>query len=490
MHKVALALGKLCKAVVSEPDRWWQVVFNVQRVCKRGVFRMPPISGHPHADILTASDETERNEIAEKKMRSLTEEEQKQLRALQLEYQYAVANQENVPERVPPYGWLMLLSMNSYAERRNYLLYLQVREQNEREKRAPRGLVQPASRASKKSESERPEKSLLESNSSGLLEYGHIYAFVRGPTFKMHFAHRQFVAMQFGLPLVFDFAYQTAMSPSDLQTMVKQLSRAYGFNRKLAYPFNFVCSHLPEGSAQTLVLEKLLQLSADSMPFELLNGSYLDKFDRKDVVYLSPHAETPMRRFERDKVYVLGAVSTRFGDDPVTLQKAKADGVRCECLPLDKYGLWTGARKSLSLDEMVRILAMVAESAQDASETATDDAWRTAFSTQLSRFRPSEARQVSVFAKEVGFTGKHYRQTALVTDRHVNENEVSSFPRGSRFTRRQSDELPFDASSAEQHVTRTIRLREISVFETLAQTGTFYSFNRRYEAMLKRLEES
>jgi hypothetical protein len=151
-----------------------------------------------------------------------------------------------------------------------------------------------------------------------------------------------------------------------------------------------------------------------------------------------------MHRFDSNCVYVLGAVTTRYGDDPMSLEKARADGVRVECLPLDRFGEWTASRKSLPLDRVLSVLATLAQLSSAAySDEQVDDAWRTAFS------------------------------------RHVPELLLARPPAG-------EPEQTWRGTGWR----RTLRVQEISVFESLVRSGTRFSYNSRYEALRRRLGEA
>lgn len=67
-------------------------------------------------------------------------------------------------------------------------------------------------------------------------------------------------------------------------------------------------------------------------------ASYIDLFDRKNLVYLSRDAEMTLDRFDPEKIYILGNIidddSGRF--EYSTVSQARLDGVACKRLPVER----------------------------------------------------------------------------------------------------------------------------------------------------------
>jgi hypothetical protein len=82
----------------------------------------------------------------------------------------------------------------------------------------------------------------------------------------------------------------------------------------------------------------------DNFIFET-NKSYLDLFPRKKLVYLSPDAKVPMRKFDPIKVYIIGNLVDKYTDQKckyATLNQASEEGIQCERFPFDlhvRYGI-------------------------------------------------------------------------------------------------------------------------------------------------------
>ena len=60
---------------------------------------------------------------------------------------------------------------------------------------------------------------------------------------------------------------------------------------------------------------------------DLIEGNYLDKYDKKQIVYLTADAEQEISEIEQDKVYVIGGLVDHNRIKRATLNKAQAEGV-------------------------------------------------------------------------------------------------------------------------------------------------------------------
>jgi ribonuclease P protein 1 len=92
-------------------------------------------------------------------------------------------------------------------------------------------------------------------------------------------------------------------------------------------------------------------------PINITEKSYLDIFPKEDIVYLTPHCREELREFDHDAVYIIGAMVDKGNNEPLSLAKAKREGLKMAKLPLDKYLMWgSGSSKSLTLNQMMCIL--------------------------------------------------------------------------------------------------------------------------------------
>lgn len=79
--------------------------------------------------------------------------------------------------------------------------------------------------------------------------------------------------------------------------------------------------------------------------------------NRERLVYLTPHTQTVMHSFDRDAVYVVGGIVDRSSSEPLSLAKAKRQGLKTARLPLEKYLTWgASSGKCLTLNAVLSIL--------------------------------------------------------------------------------------------------------------------------------------
>ena len=118
--------------------------------------------------------------------------------------------------------------------------------------------------------------------------------------------------------------------------------------------FVTLCNLAIDGQIQQEFARRANQNRAISC-FEMTESNYLDLFDRKQLIYLSPHSPYEMSEYDHNAVYIIGAIVdaskvTRSSSAhvervdclgvsgrPLSLAKAKRDHIRHQRLPLERY---------------------------------------------------------------------------------------------------------------------------------------------------------
>jgi len=77
---------------------------------------------------------------------------------------------------------------------------------------------------------------------------------------------------------------------------------------------------------------------------------------KEKIVYLTPHCREELDIFDHDTTYIIGGIVDKSNQEPLTLAKAKREGIRMAKLPLDRYLHWASSSKSLTLDQMIKIM--------------------------------------------------------------------------------------------------------------------------------------
>ncbi|XP_049858774.1 mitochondrial ribonuclease P protein 1 homolog [Schistocerca gregaria] len=278
---------------------------------------------------------------------------EKKLKILNLEIDVLRQEGAQVPENVNTEQWKELLSMPTRSKRLKYLKYLWKIEMKE------------LSRLKKKQMRQQERLKGLEhagQEETAHIQYGlgknTLFLRVYDTTINRFYNSRLLTAMMFGQKLVMDCSYDSQMVKREAQNCAKQLMMAFAENRLHDDPFDLHLCNINRESVTMQELHKFINpLYEDHFPLNLTENSYLDLFPKDKIVYLTPHCREELIHYDHEAVYVIGAVVDKSSLGPVSLAKAKREGVKMAKLPLDRYLTWgAGSGKSLTLNQMIQIL--------------------------------------------------------------------------------------------------------------------------------------
>lgn len=132
------------------------------------------------------------------------------------------------------------------------------------------------------------------------------------PTMNVLWKWNSLKAIMFGNKLVFDFSYENLMSQQELKSCSKQLLLSYSFNRLHNYPFHIhLCNVNMNGELIKKLYRHIPTLFDDDFPMTITTKSYLETFERDQLVYLSSDAPNVLEKVDSDKVYIIGAYVDR-----------------------------------------------------------------------------------------------------------------------------------------------------------------------------------
>jgi hypothetical protein len=174
-----------------------------------------------------------------------------------------------------------------------------------------------------------------------------------------HFNNLKLIkAMQFDQKLIIDCSYDDHMNPREASNAGKQLMLCFAENRMHDEPFDLTLCNFDFNSISAKTLHKFIPTIHDAdFPMNVYPESMTEKFDKKKLVYLTPHCNNDLVQFNPDDIYIIGAMVDRANNEPLSLAKAKKQGLRMARLPLDRYLNWgSGSGKSLTLNQMVTIM--------------------------------------------------------------------------------------------------------------------------------------
>ena len=176
-------------------------------------------------------------------------------------------------------------------------------------------------------------------------------------------------ALESSPTVIFDMDFEEQCTDSEKKSCVQQLMYCYGANRKADRPlqlaFNSVRGGTKAGLEKIMGFANWLGVTSDAR-------SYLEAFDKSQIVYLSADAPTVLETLDADKCYVIGGIVDHNRLKGATYDKALEQGVATARLPISEYctqGKSSGSRSVLTVNHVFSILLHYNES-QD---------WRTAF---------------------------------------------------------------------------------------------------------------
>ncbi|XP_037780670.1 mitochondrial ribonuclease P protein 1 homolog [Penaeus monodon] len=268
----------------------------------------------------------------------------------------------SVPDVINEEQWKELLTKTSRKGRRKYLAFLwknQMKRQNLKKKKELMRLKREEEERQK--EERKAETREAEEEDDGHIRYGlwlnSIFLYVRDSTINQFYHSRLISAMIHGQPLVLDLDFDAVMSNRERQNCAYQLQMLFGENRVHPDPYNLIfCNAGPESDTLRRLSRYIPVVNRPEFPLTITGESYLDRFPKDKLVYLTPHCREEMTTYDHNAVYIVGGIVDTGENEPVTLAKAKREGIRMQKLPLDRYLEWGIGGKCLTLNQIVSIL--------------------------------------------------------------------------------------------------------------------------------------
>ncbi|XP_011309094.1 mitochondrial ribonuclease P protein 1 homolog [Fopius arisanus] len=285
----------------------------------------------------------------------LNPDNEKQWKVLQLEVDVHRQNGNPVPEVLKPRHWLELTLLDSRNKRRKYLEFLFGIE-----KKKEHGMEK------KRLAKEEREKYLAKERDPSLPPVYLDYCLGRNSPFLRFFDStinqlgnwRLMKAMMYGQKIVMDCGYEHEMTRTEARNCARQMMLTWAANREHLDPFDLhFCNLNVDGDLHSNFLAFIPTMYDDDFPMNVTSKSYLDLFDKKQLVYLTPDTNVELREFSYDDIYIIGALVDKLSGRPLSMAKAKREGLRMAKLPIDRYlHFGGGGNKCLTLNQMISIL--------------------------------------------------------------------------------------------------------------------------------------
>ena len=261
-----------------------------------------------------------------------SDERRRQLHLIMLEYSEMQISGTRVPDSMSNDDWAELLRLGSYSGRRKYFSFLFKREKRKQSDVAKR----------KQRVEARREQLELEPPPSGHLRYGlghnTIFHRINETTMKSWEEQKLYTAMQFGQPLVLDLSFESYMTRRENKNTAQQLTTLFSQNRAAPDPFDLhLCNVNPQGEIMEFLRRSIPTVEEPAFPLNIHRQNYLDICPSDKLVYLTPHCRNELQEFDHDAVYIVGALVDLVKGRPLSLAKAKKEGIKMAKLPLQRY---------------------------------------------------------------------------------------------------------------------------------------------------------
>lgn len=278
----------------------------------------------------------------------------KKLKILMLEVDVMKQEGLKVPSKLSTEQWKELLTLETRSKRRKFLGFIFL---NEVKKLADQR--KKAKRQQEILERKEMEEKELEENNHIIYGFKGVTIFLRiyETSINMHYNNRLIQAMKFGQKCVIDCGYEEYMTNMEVRNCAKQLMLMFADNRLHKDPYDlYFCNADPEYRVIKYLNKYVPPLYEPDFPVNITEKSYLDLFPKEKLVYLTPHCRDELKEYDHDAVYIIGAMVDKANNQPLSLAKAKSEGIKMACFPLDRYLDWHIGSKSLTLNQSLNIL--------------------------------------------------------------------------------------------------------------------------------------
>lgn len=103
------------------------------------------------------------------------------------------------------------------------------------------------------------------------------------------------------------------------------------------------------------LLQCIPTIQTKPIPIRLHQKDCIEVFPKEKLVLLCPHSQNVLEKFDSKKHYIIGAIVDRGNKRPMTLAKAREQGLETARLPVDSYRRFN-ANKTLTLDQIMSIM--------------------------------------------------------------------------------------------------------------------------------------
>lgn len=273
------------------------------------------------------------------------------LKVLMLEVEVLRQEGEKVPEKMTNERWEQILQAKSRSQRIKQLAFWWINEKKKEKDKEKKQL--------KRLAREESSKKITEDNGHITYGFGGSTIFLRmyETTIDRWKNWKLMEAMLFSQSLVIDCGYDAHMNNTELSNCAKQMVILFAENRSHRVPFNLYFCNAPRDNKLITKLEKLVPtINNPDFPINITEKQYTEVFPKEKLVYLTPHCREELKEYNEDDIYIIGAMVDKVNNEPLSLGKAKAEGLRTAKFPLDRYLDWNSGTKSLTINQALNVM--------------------------------------------------------------------------------------------------------------------------------------
>lgn len=303
----------------------------------------------------------------------------KKLKLCELEVSFLQGQQERVPKKIQTEHWHELLKMDSKKHRLEYLNFLWLKEIKKKNDKLKKEKKRSQFLEHHKDKVKIPPSEIT---TSSPIQYGLTQTSLFHRFQERHMNeflnYKLLQAMVFGPQIIVDCGFEQYMTTKELNLLGKQVLFMWSDNRHCYNPFDIIHCNLTDDSR---VLKKMIKvipsiIEDPAYPFNYTSKNYLDLYPKEKLVYLTPHCSETLQKFDGNDIYIIGkfvssipnysiisfhylfysllsgAIVDKSYSEPLTLAKAKRDGIRVARFPLENYLNWGMGGKSLTLNQV------------------------------------------------------------------------------------------------------------------------------------------
>ncbi|KAF7721874.1 hypothetical protein EC973_003970 [Apophysomyces ossiformis] len=153
--------------------------------------------------------------------------------------------------------------------------------------------------------------------------------------------------------VILDCAFTSYMTKKELQSMQSQIVRCYSANRNAKEGMHFTVSSFDEE------MKKVFDCKTSSwgnwVNVDFTEQPYEEKFDKKDLIYLSADSDNVAHELEEGKTYIIGGIVDKNRYKNLCQNKAVEQGIKTAQLPIGEY-IQMASRKVLTVNQVFEIM--------------------------------------------------------------------------------------------------------------------------------------